>query len=74
MESGTITLTREEGPDVSCRQRIRAAIEQGQIVRIGVNPAALATRGLADDADLDELVQRRACGRDIALYLKSGQC
>ena len=46
------------------RQRIRAAIQQGEVVRIGVNPAAPPPRGLADDTDLGEIVQGRAGGRE----------
>ena len=50
--------------DLSGRQWIGAAIEQGQIVRIGVDPAALPSRGLADDAYFGEIFQRRAGGRE----------
>jgi predicted RNA methylase len=45
------------------RQRIGAAVEQGQIVRIGVDPAALPSRGLAHDPYLGEIFQCRAGGR-----------
>jgi hypothetical protein len=51
-------------PGASCWQRIRAATEQGQIVRIGVDPAALPSRGLAHVVDLGEVFQRRAGGRE----------
>jgi len=43
------------GISVSARQWIGAAIEQGEVVQMGVNPAPLPSHGLAHDTDLSEI-------------------